>query len=164
MVTSLSIADILIHHFFFGMFNNAWTWNRPQRIFNDNFFFPLLPSLNECLIIPTNRWIHCNVYKCKRRRRSWIYFISAHAITSGISISAEFQNLNFFIDVSSSSDCLRKKKKKRCSLVQFGHCFTFRASPGAWCLYDRSAIANRLSSQLFFVNRLADYVSHSKTA
>ena len=41
---------------------------------------------------------------------------------------------------------------KKCSFVQFVHCLTFQASPGAWCLYDWSAIANYLPSQPFLTN------------
>jgi len=50
------------------------------------FFFTFLTHIIECLIIiPMNRWIHCNAYKHPGCQCSWLYFISAHAITSTIS-------------------------------------------------------------------------------
>ena len=101
----------------------------------------------------------------QRRHPLWLYFISTHAINlKNLFIRAEFQNFNFSIHLSSSSDC-----KNKCSFVQFGHCLTFRVSLDAsWCYMTdwRLLIACQASCSLatILLECLLECLSHLVSA
>ena len=68
-VTSMSLAGVLIHHFF-GLLNNAMTWKRPQWFLNYKLLFiTFLIYIIECLIIILmNCWEHYNVFNARRHQ------------------------------------------------------------------------------------------------
>ena len=77
---------VLIHHCF-CLLNNALTWNRLQQFLNDKVFFSLSShiSLNAwSSYLRIARYITMPI-NAPRHQHLWLYFISAHAITSRIS-------------------------------------------------------------------------------
>ena len=92
---------------FFGLLNHTLTWNRPQRFLYDKVVvFTFLTHIIECLIIiATNRWVHCNAYKCPEMS-AFVVLFHFHTCDHHEYLlnSEELQNLSSRIELTSSSD------------------------------------------------------------